>query len=768
MDEMMKLQTKLLVLYALSTILIMLVLGVVLYSKIWEQRLHSIRQDMSNELQHVDFALNAFFAEVENDVNALVASEAVRSRDDRRFTSFLEADERTHQYRIQMQEQKIINIFNNYLVTHPYVNAVYMGRENGSFVRSHKRERPTRYDPRDRPWYRLAQNNPGKVMRTDAYSSLTTPDVNIGHVRALVDGNGVFYGVVGVDVTLQKLTDYIANIQINPEGKILLLDGSGLVLAGLGKKMLFKNIHSHAPDLLNALKEAPQGFASVNIQGQPYYAFSRKAAGQDWTIAALIPSGNIEKEIVGQIVMTISGLAIGLILLSFLTLMGLKRYVLRPLNQFTDETRYIAQTSNLERRIDIRTKDEIGQLAKAYNEMLSTLGRAEADLRRSEKQYRDIFDNAVMGIFQSTPEGTYRSVNPALARIFGYRTPEELMADIRDIRSQVYAHPEDRTKVTKRFEEGEGIVKGFEVEYKRRDGSRFWMSLSGKAIRDEQGRVLYYEGTIEDISARKLAEKELAKYRDHLEELVRARTADLEIAREKAESADRLKSAFLATMSHELRTPLNSIIGFTGIILQGIVGPLNDEQKKQLSMVRGSAQHLLSLINDVLDISKIEAGQLQIAREPFDLHSVVEKTVESARPLAVKKGLDLTCTVSAEIETITGDRRRVEQILLNLISNAVKFTEKGSVKIACRPEGDAITVSVMDTGIGIKTEDLGTLFQAFRQIDSGMTRKYEGTGLGLSISKRLVELMGGQIRVASVWGEGSTFSFSLPKERKDI
>jgi signal transduction histidine kinase len=218
-------------------------------------------------------------------------------------------------------------------------------------------------------------------------------------------------------------------------------------------------------------------------------------------------------------------------------------------------------------------------------------------------------------------------------------------------------------------------------------------------------------------------------------------------------------------MSHELRTPLNSIIGFTGIILQGIVGPLNDEQKKQMGMVRDSSRHLLSLINDVLDISKIEAGQMQVASENYDLRQTIEKAVESARPLAGKKGLELTCKISPEIETTTGDRRRVEQILLNLISNAIKFTERGSVKIECEPEGDNIMVRVIDTGIGIKDEDLETIFQAFRQIDSEMTRKYEGTGLGLSICKRLVELMGGTIWVTSVWGSGSTFCFSLPDER---
>jgi signal transduction histidine kinase len=221
-------------------------------------------------------------------------------------------------------------------------------------------------------------------------------------------------------------------------------------------------------------------------------------------------------------------------------------------------------------------------------------------------------------------------------------------------------------------------------------------------------------------------------------------------------------------MSHELRTPLNSIIGFTGIILQGIVGPLNDEQKKQLNMVRGSALHLLSLINDVLDISKIEAGQLQIVHENYNLRQTIEKTVESSRPLADKKGLELACTISPEIGSMTGDRRRMEQILLNLISNAIKFTEKGSVKIECEPEDGKVTVKVIDTGIGIKSEDMETIFKPFRQIDTGTSRKYEGTGLGLSICKRLVELMGGKIWATSVWGSGSTFSFFLPEERKDV
>jgi len=230
---------------------------------------------------------------------------------------------------------------------------------------------------------------------------------------------------------------------------------------------------------------------------------------------------------------------------------------------------------------------------------------------------------------------------------------------------------------------------------------------------------------------------------------------------EAAQEADLLKSAFLATMSHELRTPLNSILGFTGIMLQGLAGPLNDEQTKQLGMVRGSSRHLLDLINDVLDISKIEAGQIEIVSEPFDMRQAVENVVRTVTPLAQKKGLAMTIKIAPEVSQITNDRRRVEQILINLVNNAIKFTEKGDVCIECQVSDDGLVIRVVDTGIGIKPEDMDKLFETFRQIDTELNRQYEGTGLGLSICKKLVEMLGGEIWVESEWGVGSTFPFTL-------
>jgi signal transduction histidine kinase len=251
---------------------------------------------------------------------------------------------------------------------------------------------------------------------------------------------------------------------------------------------------------------------------------------------------------------------------------------------------------------------------------------------------------------------------------------------------------------------------------------------------------------------------------DGLERKVAERTRDLDAAKHRAEDADRLKSAFLATMSHELRTPLNSIIGFTGIILQGLAGPLVPEQTRQLGMVRESARHLLALINDVLDISKIESGQLEIRTAPFDLHDSIRRVSESVRPLAEKKEIALRVAIPKPPLPLESDQRRVEQILINLLSNAIKFTDRGEVILSLEVDQtrQVVRLLVSDTGIGIKEEDIQRLFQPFRQIDSGLQRVHEGTGLGLAICRRLTDLLGGEIEVMSTWGRGSLFTVTLP------
>ena len=276
------------------------------------------------------------------------------------------------------------------------------------------------------------------------------------------------------------------------------------------------------------------------------------------------------------------------------------------------------------------------------------------------------------------------------------------------------------------------------------------------------GDIAFALHTIELEEKYRREQEARRKAYEELETKVAERTRELTEANIRLKEVDRLKSEFLATMSHELRTPLNSIIGFTGIILNGMAGEINEEQGKQLSMVYSSARHLLSLINGILDVSKIESGKMEISKDQFRVKDVVSEVARSLSPMISQKGLKLVTEIPDDIPEIRSDRKKILQILLNLAGNAVKFTESGEIRIGCRFDGNRLEVSVFDTGIGIKEEDRELLFEAFRQIDGSAQRRYQGSGLGLYLCKRLITLLGGTIRVESEYGKGSTFIFTLP------
>jgi signal transduction histidine kinase len=250
-------------------------------------------------------------------------------------------------------------------------------------------------------------------------------------------------------------------------------------------------------------------------------------------------------------------------------------------------------------------------------------------------------------------------------------------------------------------------------------------------------------------------------------------TINREIALKNLELAEasRMKSAFIANMSHELRTPLNAIIGFTGALLMKLPGPLTTEQDKQLNTIRNSARHLLSLINDILDVAKIEAGKVTLEVETVACQALVEEVAETLRPLARQKGLELEVALAGEQIVLDTDRRALTQILINLLNNAIKFTEKGKVAIALKQRsssdaGDIIEFAVSDSGAGIREEDQAKLFQAFSQLDSTSTRHAEGAGLGLYLCQNLANLIGGSLFFHSDFGHGSVFTLALTRRSK--
>lgn len=389
---------------------------------------------------------------------------------------------------------------------------------------------------------------------------------------------------------------------------------------------------------------------------------------------------------------------------------------------------------------------------------ISERRQAELALKKSEQRLRSTLDNILEGCQLLGFDWRYLYLNDAAAR--HNRRPNQLLLGNR--MQDMWPGIEDTrvfSLVRRCLERREPFHE--ETEFTYPDGQIGWFDVRGQPV-PEGVFVLSV-----DISERHHAEAALRELNESLERKVGERTTELQAALVRAESADRLKSAFLATMSHELRTPLNSIIGFTGILLQGLAGELNPEQNKQLGMVRSSARHLLELINDVLDLSKIEAGQLEVKAAPFDLRASLERVLEVVHPLAEKKRLYLRADIAPEVGAMTGDQRRVDQVLLNLLNNAIKFTEGGGVTLAAAIQQDSggvpsVCIRVTDTGIGIRPEDMDTLFQPFRQIDNGLTRTHEGTGLGLAICRRLTQLMGGFISAASQHGRGSSFTVILP------
>ena len=295
--------------------------------------------------------------------------------------------------------------------------------------------------------------------------------------------------------------------------------------------------------------------------------------------------------------------------------------------------------------------------------------------------------------------------------------------------------------------------------------------VSGKIL-NARGEPLAIVSVLHDLTKQVENERlyeELKRFSSQLEERIRAATADLAEQNKRLqwqarelERANRLKSDFLASMSHELRTPINALLGYSSLMLDRIYGDVNQRQEDALKRVQASANHLLALINDILDLAKIEAGKMPLHLETIELRHVVREISQQIEPMVRRKPIDFACTVPDGVPRIYTDRTKVKQILLNLLSNAVKFTPKGSVQLEVTPLAKGVRIDVTDTGIGIREQDLEAIWEDFRQVDQSRTREFGGTGLGLSITRKLVAQLGGIIEVRSTYGEGSTFTLELP------
>lgn len=396
-----------------------------------------------------------------------------------------------------------------------------------------------------------------------------------------------------------------------------------------------------------------------------------------------------------------------------------------------------------------------------------------ADLQEREARIRRLVESNIIGILFFDLAGNITAANEAFLAMVGY-SREDLLSG--KVRWADMTPPEWRALDEQAVEDltATGRSKTFEKEYIRRDGSRVPILLAGAMFEGAPDQGVAF---VLDLTDLKRATQALRKAHEELEQKVIERTRELSAANVRLKELDRLKSMFIASMSHELRTPLNSVIGFSSILLEEWTGPLNGEQKESLEAILRSGKHLLSLINDVIDVSKIEAGMIESQVEEFDIADVLSEAAKTFTKEVKDKGLDLQ--VNSVHQTVRADRRRLLQCLLNLISNAVKFTEKGAISVVAAPLGrprdgapaglprpednGCVEISVSDTGIGIREEDLPQLFLPFVRLESPLRSKVPGTGLGLYLTKKLVsEILRGGISCQSRYEEGSTFVIRMP------
>lgn len=534
------------------------------------------------------------------------------------------------------------------------------------------------------------------------------------------------------------------------------------ILASGGDLSLYELDDGDLKGFYEQLKKHWQVSTIVDYPQQREYLAVAKLSGPAWYLVTVFPYALINNQaaIIAQQTLLLYGVALAVALLLLYAV--LKRLIARPLKLLTVATQRIAE-GDLSTRVDMHSHDEAGQLGTAFNTMSSRLQdalvsrdrlhEAQEKLRESEQRFAALFNYAPAAItLLDIDQGKWVDANENTEQLFGYHREELLHMHPTDISPQ--RQPDGRLSIIAakdKFQEASvGGHPQFEWLHLHRSGREICCEVRLNRYPSEDRNLIL--ASVIDITERKRAQQELHQ------------------AKEAAEAANRAKSTFLANMSHELRTPLNAILGFTRLTLRD--AGLTSEQQENLGLVRRSGEHLLELINDVLEMSKIEAGRTELQAAPFDLCDLLQTLIQIMQPRATDKGLALRLERTSNLPAwVVTDERKLRQVLMNLLSNAIKYTSQGSVSLTagCRQSAESYQLDfvVNDTGRGISPQELEHLFEPFAQSNEEGVMQSEGTGLGLSISRQFVHLMGGEIHVTSEPGKGSALRFSIRAKPAD-
>jgi len=602
------------------------------------------------------------------------------------------------------------------------------------------------------------------------------------------------------DINLKFIWDVVTRIKVGKKGKAYVVDGTGHLVAdpdiGL---VLRKTDLSRLPQVRYALDkgdDTSQALIAPDAAGRTVFTAYAPIESLGWKVFVEQPISEVYATLNAAILRTVSLLIAGL-LFSALAAMWLARSMVRPIRTLQEGAARIG-AGDLEQKIDIHTGDELEALAAQFNQMSAQLRESYAGLERKveertaelqetlERQTATAEILSVMSesptdvapVFETILSNAVRLSGSPIAAIFRYDGANVHLAATRNWSkealayfSKVYPSPPNPALLSGRTILGKSVVR---IADTHADPDYDRASAATGHWRRMLGVPMLREGN--PVGAFVVAWTEPGETPEHQTELLKTFADQAAIAIENVrlfneiqdksrqlEIANQHKSDFLANMSHELRTPLNAIIGFSEVLIEKMFGEVNEKQLDYLNDIHSSGKHLLSLINDILDLSKIEAGRMELDVGEFDVRGALQNALTLVKERAQRSGVELALEVDPALGAFRADERKFKQIMLNLLSNAVKFTPAGGkVSVRARPADSALEVAVADTGVGIVPEDQEAVFEEFRQVGRDYTKKAEGTGLGLALVRKFVELHGGAIRLESAPGKGSTFTFTIP------
>ncbi|MEL7564455.1 MAG: response regulator [Dehalobacterium sp.] len=641
-------------------------------------------------------------------------------------------------------------------------------------------ERLGEFDPRTRDWYKIAEEK-GKPIFSPIYEHFVMNDLAITASYPIYDHEGALKGVLGTHFTLAKINAYLEeSIKDKMATAYIVEKGSGALVAnslGLPNSITLENALKRITieeidneyikrAYLNYQNNLGNNHTIKTEHDKLHINFTDfKKDGLNWIIITAIPESQFIAEITKNITIALV-LSIIALIISIVIFKRSTEVILKPIYNLINTTEKFSQ-GNFSERAKVYRNDEIGKLSLAFNKMAEELHllinnleekvkertreleNTNRALKRSEGDIRLLLDSTAEAICGIDMDGNCTFCNASLLQMLGYKNQDELIGKnmhrlIHYKLSDGTILPVEKCKICQAFIKGESAHADDEVFW-RADGAAFPVEYySYPQYRD--GEVVGAVVTFTDITERLESRNAIIK------------------AKEEAEAANKAKSQFLASMSHEIRTPMNGIIGFLQILENT---ELNKEQLEFINTIKTSTDTLLAVINDILDISKIESGKLELEHISFDIRSTIETTVIPFAAKASEKGIELNMLIRSNIPRfVMGDPTKLRQVIGNMTSNAIKFTDQGEVfiEVSLNNETDTgieLLFTVRDTGIGMSKEEINKLFKPFTQADSSSTRKYGGTGLGLAICKSIVEIMQGRISVVSEKGKGSIFKFTV-------